>query len=238
MRNVVLLLLAGAAGCVDAVSYVGLGRVFTANMTGNTVLLGLAVGQAEGLAVLRSSLALVGFVAGVGIGAAFTRRARPGQVWPPGATGALALEWALLLAFAALWVAAADSAPGGRTAGTLIVLSSLAMGIQSAVARRLDVSGIATTYITGTLTTLACSAVDRARGAVVAAASREPGARVASLPAAWSAEALLAATWVVYVGGAAVVAAAGYVGPGLMLGFPVVLMTAAIGAALLRLRSS
>jgi uncharacterized membrane protein YoaK (UPF0700 family) len=38
-----VLLLTGAAGYVDAVSYLLLGRVFTANMTGNTVLLGLAI---------------------------------------------------------------------------------------------------------------------------------------------------------------------------------------------------
>jgi len=47
IRNVLLLLLACVAGSVDAVSYVGLGHVFTANMTGNTVLLGLALGHAE-----------------------------------------------------------------------------------------------------------------------------------------------------------------------------------------------
>jgi uncharacterized membrane protein YoaK (UPF0700 family) len=64
IRNVLLLLLACVAGSVDAVSYVGLGHVFTANMTGNTVLLGLALGQAEHGAVVRSGLALVGFLAG------------------------------------------------------------------------------------------------------------------------------------------------------------------------------
>ena len=36
----------------------------------------------------------------------------------------------------------------------LIVLSAFAMGIQSAAVRRLGVPGIATTYITGTLTSL------------------------------------------------------------------------------------
>lgn len=40
--NGLLLLLACAAGAIDAISYLGLGRVFTANMTGNTVLLSLA----------------------------------------------------------------------------------------------------------------------------------------------------------------------------------------------------
>jgi uncharacterized membrane protein YoaK (UPF0700 family) len=38
-RNGLLLLLACAAGAIDAISYLGLARVFTANMTGNAVLL-------------------------------------------------------------------------------------------------------------------------------------------------------------------------------------------------------
>jgi hypothetical protein len=46
-----------AAGCVDAVGYLGLGQVFVANMTGNTVLLGLAIGQADGRGVLHAGTA-------------------------------------------------------------------------------------------------------------------------------------------------------------------------------------
>jgi uncharacterized membrane protein YoaK (UPF0700 family) len=68
-RNGLVLLLACVAGGVDAVSYMSLGHVFTANMTGNTVLLGLALGQAESRAVVRSSLALIGFLAGAFLGA-------------------------------------------------------------------------------------------------------------------------------------------------------------------------
>ncbi len=43
-RNALVVLLAIVAGFSDALGYVGLGRVFTANMTGNTILLGLAIG--------------------------------------------------------------------------------------------------------------------------------------------------------------------------------------------------
>jgi uncharacterized membrane protein YoaK (UPF0700 family) len=57
-----------AAGCVDAVGYLGLGQVFVANMTGNTVLLGLAIGQANVRGVLHAGTALVGFVLGVAAG--------------------------------------------------------------------------------------------------------------------------------------------------------------------------
>jgi uncharacterized membrane protein YoaK (UPF0700 family) len=64
-QNALLLSLAGAAGCIDALSYLGLGQVFTANMTGNTVLLGVALCRARWWAVARSGAALVGFLTGL-----------------------------------------------------------------------------------------------------------------------------------------------------------------------------
>ena len=59
-RNAMLVMLSLAAGCVDAVGFLGLGQIFVANMTGNTVLLGLALGQAKGQAALRAVVALAG----------------------------------------------------------------------------------------------------------------------------------------------------------------------------------
>ena len=63
-RNKLLLLLTCAAGYVDAVSYLQLGHVFTANMTGNTVLLGLSLIERNAPAAVRSGLAVGGFLAG------------------------------------------------------------------------------------------------------------------------------------------------------------------------------
>src|SRR2546430_888777 len=63
-RDAMLLALTCVAGLVDAISYLELGHVFTAMMTGNTVLLALALGQGEAMAALRSILALVAFSAG------------------------------------------------------------------------------------------------------------------------------------------------------------------------------
>src|SRR3989449_11780262 len=67
-RDGMLLVLTWAAGSVDAISYLGLGHVFTAMMTGNTVLLGLAIGQGQVLAALRSVIALAGFCLGAAVG--------------------------------------------------------------------------------------------------------------------------------------------------------------------------
>jgi uncharacterized membrane protein YoaK (UPF0700 family) len=64
MRDILVLLLAFTAGCVDAISYLDLGNIFTANMTGNTVLLGLSLVQAQWLAAGRSAVALAAYLAG------------------------------------------------------------------------------------------------------------------------------------------------------------------------------
>jgi len=148
-----LLMLTWAAGAVDAVSYLGLGRVFTAMMTGNTVLLALAISQGEMMAVVRSALALAGFSAGAAIGALMvTRRDERGE-WPSAVTHALAFEGLLLGVFVAIWHVTQTARTPAIT-NILILLSGLAMGIQSAAVRHLGVPGVATTYITGTLTSL------------------------------------------------------------------------------------
>ena len=148
-----LLMLAWAAGIIDAVSYLALDRVFTAMMTGNTVLLALAIGQGEAAAVLRSVLALVGFSAGAALGALIVLRGESRGEWPPGVTAALALEGVLLGGFTVVWHVAGAARTSGAT-NLLIVLSGLAMGVQAAAVRHLGVPGVATTYLTGTLTSL------------------------------------------------------------------------------------
>jgi uncharacterized membrane protein YoaK (UPF0700 family) len=148
-----LLALTWAAGSVDAISYLGLGHVFTAMMTGNMVLLGLALGQGHVLAAFRSIVALVGFGVGVGLGATIVRDDPGDGDWPGAVTAALAGEAAILTAFAMTWHVS-GAARGEGVTHALVVLCALAMGVQSAAVRRLGVPGIATTFITGTLTSL------------------------------------------------------------------------------------
>ena len=150
-RDGMVLVLTWAASAVDAISYLGLGHVFTANMTGNAVLLGVAIGQGQGLAALRSIIALAGFVVGAALGAIIVKKGPQQTDWPAAVTRAVAVEGIILGAFALAWHLGARS---GATLYTLISLSALAMGIQSAAIRHLKVPGVATTYITGTLTSL------------------------------------------------------------------------------------
>jgi uncharacterized membrane protein YoaK (UPF0700 family) len=153
-RNALVLLLAWAAGSVDAIGFLGLNHVFTANMTGNTVLLGLTLGQGRGLAAMSNVIALVAFGLGVALGAWIVDPGKPGT-WDRRVTSAIFWEAMILAAFTLLW----HLTPGGAQRGQiplylLIALSALAMGLQSAAVRSLNLPGVATTYVTGTMTSL------------------------------------------------------------------------------------
>lgn len=157
-----VLMIAWAAGCVDAISYIGLGHVFTANMTGNTVLLGLALGQVEGLASLRSVIALGAFALGVALGVVTLGEGSAQGRWPKAVTRAIVVECALLGLFAlGRLLTPADS--GGGLAYGLIALAAAAMGIQSAAMRHLNLPGVATTYITGTMTGIVAGLIRHSR---------------------------------------------------------------------------
>jgi uncharacterized membrane protein YoaK (UPF0700 family) len=178
-----LLALTWAAGNIDAISYFGLGHVFTAMMTGNTVLLGLALAQGEVLAALRSILALVGFSVGVFVGALIVERESQPQDWPAVVTNAIGLEAVILAIFAGT----SFLTGGAGVTYFLIFLFATAMGIQSAAVRRLGVPGIATTYITGTLTSLMVDLLGwlRSIAARLPAQRAEAGAGRKASPMPW-----------------------------------------------------
>ena len=150
-RDFLLVALTFAAGSVDAVALLRL-DVFTAVMTGNIVLLGLAVGQGAFGNALRSVVALIAYGVGVVVGARVVGAVAIETHWSPSVTRALALEWVLQAAFLIGWLITGAN-PDGVSAATLIAFSGVAMGIQAATARALA-PGMSTTYVTGTLTGL------------------------------------------------------------------------------------
>lgn len=147
-----LLLLTAVTGLVDAVSYLSLGHVFVANMTGNVAFLGFAVADAKDFSIAASLTAtaafLVGALAGGRLGAAIGRhRGRYLAV-------SVGLEIAAVAGALVAAVLARD--PDATTLHyQLIVLLALAMGLQNAVARRVGVPDLTTTVLTLTLTGLA-----------------------------------------------------------------------------------
>jgi uncharacterized membrane protein YoaK (UPF0700 family) len=150
-RDLLLIGLTFAAGVVDAVSYLGLGQIFTANMTGNVVFLALAIGERSPSAALHSGAALIIFSVGAIIAGLVLVRPRPAGTWPRRVTWLLWGELACLGVFAVIWVLLRGE-PGLDLVYILIGLSSFGLGFQNAAARHLGVPGLTSTVVTGALT--------------------------------------------------------------------------------------
>lgn len=147
----VLLGLTFVTGIVDAVSFLGLGHVFTANMTGNIVFIGFAIGGAPDLSVFRSVVALFAFMIG-GIGGGRIVRAES-RTAPKRLLSAIAWETALL---SAALVASTGFLPLSALAWQffVIVSTAIAMGIRNGVVRGLAIPDLTTTVLTLTVTGL------------------------------------------------------------------------------------
>ena len=154
LRDLLLIALTFASGAVDAISYFGLGKTFSAFMTGNIVFLGFGIANIKGPALLPVICALSAFAVGsyLGMWVATVRSEEPG-LWPRRVSVLLALVAIAEAAFLAVWLATAGQ-PSPAIAVVLIVLSSLAMGIQTATVRSLGVQGVFTTAGTFTLVAL------------------------------------------------------------------------------------
>lgn len=142
-------------GLVDAVSYLRLGHVFTANMTGNVVLLGFAVARAPGPSFSRSLSALTFALVGGIVAGRLHRRmsAAPTRKW---LWTALGLETLLLLMATCLCALAFDNGQlSTRGVYGVIMLTSLAMSIRNVTVRRLGIADITTTVLTSTIASLA-----------------------------------------------------------------------------------
>ena len=151
-RRVTVLLFTFAAGCVDAVTYLR-AHVFTANMTGNSVLLGIAIGEGKGLEAASSVMALIAFIVGVTLGAILAGETGDKVKTFSAVRREVFVEASILALFAVACVAPPTTKLGSSVI-LLIVTSGVAMGMQSAAVKRLSLPGIATTYITGTITSL------------------------------------------------------------------------------------
>jgi len=151
----VFLGMTAVTGLVDAVSYLSLGRVFTANMTGNVVLLAFATAAVPGLSITRSLTALMSFLIGALIG---------GRIMA-GASGDSHFRFAAqVFLLEVVVLTAASLCAIGYTGNVvepsvqplaLIALTAIAMGSRNAAVRKLAIPDLTTTVLTLTLTGIA-----------------------------------------------------------------------------------
>lgn len=146
-----MLALTFSTGVIDAVGYLGLDRVFTGNMTGNVVILGMALTGADGLPIAGPVIALVLFMAGAAIAGRAMRSVPVG--WSGRSTVLFTTVGAVLLGAAVPMLALDDPAQPVK----LIVTGALglAMGVQAGAARHIGVKDVTTVVVTSTLVGLA-----------------------------------------------------------------------------------
>ncbi|WP_129767533.1 YoaK family protein [Streptomyces sp. L-9-10] len=151
-----LLTMTFATGLVDAVSYLRLGHVFVANMTGNVVFLGFSLAEQYRLPVLAPIVAMAAFVLGAFLGGRLSRflGGRP-RFWLVRAFACQAAGLTLTALLLATGVLRAE----GRI--TLVVIALLAgcSGLQNATVRLLAPRDLMTTVLTQTLTGLSAESV-------------------------------------------------------------------------------
>jgi len=145
---IVALLLAGLTGFVDAVAFDRFLGVFPANQSGNAVFLGTSIGGSANATGWQSGTSMAAFALGIVVAELVRRRVRGPRL------GA----WLLVAECALLVVVIAITGPierphiiGGGEGFVLIVLASMAMGVQTLVIRRVAGTSVATTYQTGAI---------------------------------------------------------------------------------------
>jgi len=147
-----LTVLTVVSGLVDAVSYLGLGYVFTANMTGNVVLLGFAAAGAPGFSVVASLTSIGSFMVGAVGAGRLTLHLASRRQW-------LIVAMVVEGVFAGMAAVVSGTVDGRVSSGAarfaVIGLLAFAMGVRNSTIRRLAVPDVTTTVLTMTLTGLA-----------------------------------------------------------------------------------
>jgi len=149
----ILLVLTFGSGLIDAISILALGHVFVANMTGNIVFIGFAIGGAPGFSLRNSLFALAGFIVGAMIGGRMLDRW--GRSRPILLRNGVLVEIVLIGACLVISIFVHLREDGPIAATVVVALAAVAMGIQNVSARRMGVPDLTTTLLTMTLISFA-----------------------------------------------------------------------------------
>jgi uncharacterized membrane protein YoaK (UPF0700 family) len=161
VRNWLLDALTVSSGAIDSISFLGLGKVFTAFMTGNVAFLGMGIAGNPAPRIVSVLASMAAFAVGIYLATRITSSGeqKSGAIWSPRATFALGVSLLPHLCFVAIWFATSGR-PSASAVPILLAVWALAMGLQSAAVRKLNLAGIFTTAATGSLISLAADVVN------------------------------------------------------------------------------
>jgi len=150
VRDLLLNALTVSSGAIDAITFLVLGRVFSAFMTGNIAFLGLRVAGAGGPGAVSIVVTIAAFAVGVYLSTRIVKPSEGSGNWPQRVTVALGISLIAHAVFLAVWFAS-NGQPTVDVAHVLLASWALAMGMQSAAVRTLHVDGVFTTAATATI---------------------------------------------------------------------------------------
>jgi uncharacterized membrane protein YoaK (UPF0700 family) len=162
VRDLLLVGLTFSSGALDAICFLGLGKIFTAFQTGNLVFLGIDAADDGGPDAVRVLCSLVAFAVGVFAGSRLVKTSQGSGLWPRRVTITLSACLAALAAFFVLWTVTSGR-PGTASGDVLAAVAALAMGLQSAAVMSLAVTGVFTTAATATVIFVMRDLADRSR---------------------------------------------------------------------------
>jgi uncharacterized membrane protein YoaK (UPF0700 family) len=189
-RHAFLIGLAGAAGSLDALTFIYLGKVFASFQSGNVLFLGIGAGEPNGGLVVRAATVLVAFTIGTAAGARLVGVRLSPDAPPRAELRIVGVEAALLALFAVVWLAIGNPTDHAVLRVVLLALGGAAMGIQVALAMALHIPNIVTVAVTATLARLGQLAGARPR---THDADEPSTSLLAGLPATYAACALVVA---------------------------------------------
>ena len=155
-----MLALTFSTGVIDAVGFLGLDRVFTGNMTGNVVILGMGLANVADMPVLGPLVALLGFITGAAFGGRTLHRTERG--WSLKTTGMLIVVASVQLTLAIVTLVEPSLSRAATT--VLIATLGIAMGLQAATARHIAVQDVTTVAVTSTIAGLAADSAAGRKG--------------------------------------------------------------------------
>src|SRR6266851_6154670 len=155
IRDLLLNALTVSSGAIDAISFLALGKVFSAFMTGNIAFLGLRVaGASNAPGVVAIVVSMAAFAAGVYLSTRIVKGSENSGIWSQRVTVALGISLIAHAVFLVVWFAS-NGQPSVDVAHVLLGSWAFAMGMQSAAVRTLHVDGVFTTAATATIIFLA-----------------------------------------------------------------------------------
>jgi len=169
VRDLLLSSLTISSGAIDAISFLALGKVFTAFMTGNIAFLGLKVSGNSAPDIVSILVSMLAFAFGVVVSTRIVRSIKDPVFWSHLVTVALSVSLIAQAIFVAVWFGV-DGRPSTNIIHYLLGFWAFAMGVQSAAVRRLHVEGVFTTaatatfiFLAGDITNWSATAVERRR---------------------------------------------------------------------------